>query len=528
MQFSWLVIPVSVFLTMGRYAYALTLLLSMADGRRVQHSMDHLQVRSHSLAKDAQSSSAAGAAAFNPSSLPVGVRPVTSSQLPHAQHTSRAPALSDALEVHAKIAPERRQVDIKMLDATLGSQTDLQNSVADQERHMGEENTARANELPENISVDNKEPWYGNLRRNAMVLVVAKVCTRFALLFRRRSNSLADSLTGSPGARVPTVSMSAEAAGEETAKKGFLSSIDLGLILCVTLWYVGNYYYNITNKLALNAAVPGGVNGAPLTVSTLQLVVGAAYGIFLWLAPDARKRPTITFKDWVATLPVSAASAAGHALTVFAFSAGSVSFGQIVKAAEPACAALLGLIAYGTVVSRAKWLSLIPVIGGVCLASAGEINFAWAALLAAMASNLSGAVRANENKKLMSSPGISERLGSVGNQYAISTINQLLISIPFVLLFEGNKLGPFFQLIKESPTLLWNCVFSGMWYYMYNELSTIVIKKTNAVTQTVLSTAKRVIIIVGVALVLGESLPPIKLIGSLIGIAGVFAYSMSK
>ena len=37
----------------------------------------------------------------------------------------------------------------------------------------------------------------------------------------------------------------------------------------------------------------------------------------------------------------------------------------------------------------------------------------------------------------------------------------------------------------------------------YNELATMTIKKTNAVTQSVANTAKRVIVIVGVAIVLG-------------------------
>jgi len=48
----------------------------------------------------------------------------------------------------------------------------------------------------------------------------------------------------------------------------------------------------------------------------------------------------------------------------------------------------------------------------------------------------------------------------------------------------------------------------------------------NAVTQSVANTAKRVIVIVGVALVLGESLDPMKLIGCGIGISGVFLYSI--
>ncbi len=40
------------------------------------------------------------------------------------------------------------------------------------------------------------------------------------------------------------------------------------------------------------------------------------------------------------------------------------------------------------------------------------------------------------------------------------------------------------------------------------------------------NTAKRVIVIVGVAMVLGESLDPMKLLGCGIGIGGVFLYSV--
>lgn len=62
----------------------------------------------------------------------------------------------------------------------------------------------------------------------------------------------------------------------------------------------------------------------------------------------------------------------------------------------------------------------------------------------------------------------------------------------------------------------------------YNELSTLTIKKTSATTQSVANTAKRVIVIVGVALALGESLEPLKMIGCGIGIGGVLLYSLVK
>merc|ERR1711953_1301867 len=125
-----------------------------------------------------------------------------------------------------------------------------------------------------------------------------------------------------------------------------------------------------------------------MTIATLQLGVGVIYALFLWAAPDARPTPNLTFDDYRKTLPVGFTSAGAHAASVFALAAGAVSFGQIVKAAEPAFAALIGTLFYATKVSAARWLMLIPVIGGVVLASLGEMDFAIAALVTAAIANV--------------------------------------------------------------------------------------------------------------------------------------------
>jgi len=231
-------------------------------------------------------------------------------------------------------------------------------------------------------------------------------------------------------------------------------------------------------------------------------------------------------KDYVGTLPLSAAFAGAHAATTISMGAGSVSFAQIVKAAEPAFAALIGTYFYGVKLSTAKWLSLIPVIGGVTLASLGELNFAVAALVSAAMANVFAAIKGNENKKLMDAPGVKERLGSVGNQFAITMINSFLMLIPVSLLLEGGRLGDFMTIWKTQPALLSNTLQAGAWFSIYNELATIVIKRAGAVAGSVANTAKRVIVIVGVALVMKEGLGPLKLIGSGIGIGGVLLYSV--
>ncbi|KAL7557477.1 hypothetical protein ACA910_002370 [Epithemia clementina (nom. ined.)] len=300
--------------------------------------------------------------------------------------------------------------------------------------------------------------------------------------------------------------------------------IDIGLLIYFGLWYLGNYYYNITNKLALTAA--GGKTGFPMTISGLQLGVGSLYGIFLWLAPDARTKPTVTFDDLIKMLPVAFCFMGAHSASVFAMGMGAVSFAQIVKAAEPAFAAVLSQFVYGKKISRAKWLCLPIVIGGVILASVKELDFAWAALISACIANMFAAVRGNENKKLMETSGLKERIGSIGNQFALTSILGFLLSIPLIIVREGSRFGEFVQMAKTTPAIWMNLVASGLWFYGYNEVATMTLKKTGAVTQSVANTAKRVIVIVGVAMVLGESLSPIKLLGCSIGIGGVFLYSI--
>ena len=150
----------------------------------------------------------------------------------------------------------------------------------------------------------------------------------------------------------------------------------LSLLMYFGFWYLGNSFYNIQNKRALNAT-GGKTAGFGMTVATLQLGVGAVYSLCIWLAgynllpccglvsPTKQSPPRITRRDLISMLPVALCSAAAHSASVLALNAGSVSFGQIVKAGEPVFSALVNTILYSKSPSMAKWLCLPVVIGGV-------------------------------------------------------------------------------------------------------------------------------------------------------------------
>jgi solute carrier family 35 protein E1 len=69
-------------------------------------------------------------------------------------------------------------------------------------------------------------------------------------------------------------------------------------------------------------------------------------------------------------------------------------------------------------------------------------------------------------------------------------------------------------------------IYSNTTVDAYNELATMTLTKTSAVTNSVANTAKRVVVIVGSAIVFKESISGLKAIGCFVCIAGVFLDSV--
>ena len=75
-------------------------------------------------------------------------------------------------------------------------------------------------------------------------------------------------------------------------------------------------------------------------------------------------------------------------------------------------------------------------------------EFAWSALISSCFANCFATVKDNENKKLMETDGLKDRMGLMGNPFCITCILVFLLSIPFVLLKEGSRFGDFVEASK--------------------------------------------------------------------------------
>jgi len=185
-------------------------------------------------------------------------------------------------------------------------------------------------------------------------------------------------------ARAPVVQLATAAAEEEPPKSSLMETLTTGSFFA--LWYLFNIGYNIYNKKALNA-LP-----IPWTMALLQLFVGIPYCFALWLT-GIRKAPKLSQENIKTLVPVSLGHLGTHIGAVISLGAGAVSFTHIVKASEPVVSAALSAVMLGAIYSPITYLTLLPIVGGVALASLKELSFTWLGFGAAMLSNLSSALR---------------------------------------------------------------------------------------------------------------------------------------
>ncbi|CAM9882622.1 unnamed protein product [Ectocarpus sp. 6 AP-2014] len=312
----------------------------------------------------------------------------------------------------------------------------------------------------------------------------------------------------------------ASAAGAAPAKEK-TSTLKVGFYLFV--WYSLTIGYNIYNKATLNRM------NIPWILSTVQLAVGAVYVSLIW-ALGVRKAPKLSGDNLKAVLPLAALHTTSHIAAVVGLSAGAIGFVQIVKAGEPLFTALFSALFLGQIFALPVYAALLPVVGGVAIASLKELSFTWLAFGGAMTSNVAAASRGVLAKASMDKPK-GENMDA-GNLYGVMTILATIMLAPFAWLVEGKQVQGLYDAAiaagHTKKTLAKGALLSGIFFYLYNEVAFYCLDAIHPVTHAVANTVKRVFLIGVSILVFGHKLTPLGSIGSAVAIAGVLLYSLAK
>jgi solute carrier family 35 protein E1 len=221
----------------------------------------------------------------------------------------------------------------------------------------------------------------------------------------------------------------------------------------------------------------------------------------------------------------------GNLATVFSVATGTVSFTHIVKASEPIFAACLSAIVLKKVFPLIVYVSLVPIVFGVALASMKEMSFSWYSFITAALSNLFYQLRIVFAKKELNSNASSGNNLSPAQLFRVITMFGAIQLTPIALLLEGNKLVSTLTTVRNSDVdisqLVINLLTSGFSYYLYNEIAFWILGRVSPVSHAVGNAIKRVVIITASVFILNNPISTQCSIGSAIAILGTLVYSLT-
>jgi drug/metabolite transporter (DMT)-like permease len=212
----------------------------------------------------------------------------------------------------------------------------------------------------------------------------------------QRSGSLGTRTLASPSLRL----YGGDAAAQPVKPKRAVAGLEL--FVMVVLWYGLNVGWNLANKNLCNMIK------LPITASAMQMSFGLMLMISQWMM-KTRRMPRS--EDWhnPQLQGLGFVHAMAQITTISAFSFGTVSFVSVIKALEPLYSASLGVPLLGDRLPLRCWLSMLPVCGGIAMASLGELSFSWICFLLSQASNLCYALRSVWFKKVFDEAKAEEK-----------------------------------------------------------------------------------------------------------------------
>ncbi|KZV23923.1 phosphoenolpyruvate/phosphate translocator 2, chloroplastic-like [Dorcoceras hygrometricum] len=313
----------------------------------------------------------------------------------------------------------------------------------------------------------------------------------------------------------------AEGVSEGASADGKLQNLQLGCMFAI--WYLLNIYFNIFNKQVLK------VYPFPATVTAFQFGCGTVL-IFLMWALKLNPTPKLSWSQLGPIFLLAFGHTAGNLLTNISIGTVAVSFTHTIKAMEPFFTVLLAALFLGE--SPSLWVaaSLVPVVGGVALASFTEASFNWIGFNSAMASNLTNQTRNVFSKKIMVK--MEGTLDNI-NLFSLITVISFLLLAPAAILQEGVKFSPSYLQHAASQglnvkELFTRALLSGFCFHAYQQVSYMILQMVSPVTHAVGNSLKRVVVIVSSIIFFRTPVSPMNALGTGLALAGVFLYSRAK
>ncbi|KAI3721137.1 hypothetical protein L2E82_32141 [Cichorium intybus] len=202
-----------------------------------------------------------------------------------------------------------------------------------------------------------------------------------------------------------------------------------------------------------------------------------------------------------------------------------VSFNQAVGATTPFFTAVF---AYLMTLKREAWLTyitLIPVVTGVVIASGGEPSFNLFGFIMCVGATAARALKTVVQGILLSSEG--EKLNSMNLLLYMAPIAVILL-LPATMFMEENVVGITIALTRQDFGIVWLLIFNSSLAYFVNLTNFLVTKHTSALTLQVLGNAKGAVAVVVSILIFRNPVSVTGMAGYTLTVLGVILYGEVK
>eukprot|EP00927_Polykrikos_kofoidii_P051951 TRINITY_DN45725_c0_g1_i1.p1 TRINITY_DN45725_c0_g1~~TRINITY_DN45725_c0_g1_i1.p1 ORF type:complete len:360 (-),score=47.51 TRINITY_DN45725_c0_g1_i1:98-1111(-) len=219
----------------------------------------------------------------------------------------------------------------------------------------------------------------------------------------------------------------------------------------------------------------------------------------------------------------------GFFLTNLAFSLANASFVETVKSGEPVSTVILAFILLGEVEEIGTYASLLPVVVGVAMASAGEAGGTFAAFATTVGSNFAFSARAVYAKQLKRDHSKCPAATSDVCLFFHISCTGLMVLLPLAVIQEGSALQTALASSSFDAARFFSVMaLNGLMYTAYNQLSFMVLSRVTTATHAVLNVCRRVCVIGVTTLFFGTPLSVVNIAGILIAVAGMLWFTRSK
>lgn len=290
------------------------------------------------------------------------------------------------------------------------------------------------------------------------------------------------------------------------------------VILCI-LWYVVSSSNNVIGKMLLSEFP------YPMSVTMVQLLSISVYSEIFFNMWGIRKYIDMSWTYYAKLIiPLALGKFTASVLTHVSIWKVPVSYAHTVKATMPLFTVVLSRIILGEKQTSKVYISLVPIIVGVGVATMTELSFDMTGLISALMATLQYSLQNIFSKKVLADTGIHHlRLLHILGRLA------LILFLPFWIFFDFVQImnEPIFS-SESSYKVIFLLFLDGVLSWLQNIVAFSVMSLVTSLTYAVASASKRIFVIAVSLLALGNPVTGTNIFGMMLAIFGVLAYNKAK